>query len=444
MNKEELSRNWLAHVRAYPRYQSKPDPGLFDHTAVSEHPLRRIGRRSGWLRRKSGLFLPAPMPDSNARFKIWEKPGETHTPALPHSLLGQQPHDTFFDYHPSFSSRSSFILRIHGGSFHGHDHTLFDRDFLPIDSEPPYWALNCGLPGTLFRRRLPRPVFLKGSVLVLSAPAGGGNIWHFLFDSLPKIKLIADAGVSLNDFDHILIDTFKMPYVAEALDRLGIDRKKVIESETQPLITAEELTYVTLGCLLPPDPWVLNWLRSIFLQDASTIGRRHARASMGDDALETGESQSYDRAYSTTATRKIFISRAGATRRRLHGEETIVKRLQADGFEAVALEKLSFKEQVKLMSEARAVVASHGAGLTNLTWCRPGTKVVELFAAEYVNVCYWNISRMLGLEYACALGEPAMGHDLPPRAVLDMQRLQADQVFQDPKQLAAEIALLTR
>lgn len=410
-----IRERWLAHVRTYPRYQSKPDPGPFDHSAVSRHPLRRVGECFPVLRRLSGLFLSAPSPKSANPYKVWEIPRENHTTTLPHSLLGQEPHDTFFDYHPSFSSRSSFILRVPGGSFHGHDHSLFDRDFLPIDWEPPYWVLNCGLPGTLFRRRLPRPEFLKGSALVLSAPAGSDNIWHFLFDSLPKIKLIEDAGMSLDDFEHILIDSFKMPYVAEALNKLGIDRKKVIESEERPFISTDEITYVTLGCLLPPDPWVLHWLRSIFLPDTPP----------------------------SAATRKIFISRAGATRRRLHSEETIVKRLKANGFEAVALEDLSFCEQVKLMSEAKAVVASHGAGLTNVTWCPPGTKVVELFSAEYVNVCYWNISRMLALDYAFALGEPTIGKDLPTRAVLDMTRLRADQVFPDPEALADRILEFT-
>ncbi|MGF1532018.1 MAG: DUF563 domain-containing protein [Puniceicoccaceae bacterium] len=414
--RSSLEQNWLEHVRKYPSFQSKPDPGLFDHQVVSRSTLRRFGSFLPFLQRFSGLFISPPNSDSANPYKVWEKTGETHTPALPQSLLDQPIHDTFYDYHPSFSSRSSFVLQISGGSFHGHDHTLFDQHFRPIDWEPPYWALNCGLPGTLFRKRLPRRKKLEGSALVLSAPAGGGNIWHFLFDSLPKIKLVQDAGMSLHDFDHVLIDSFKMPYVVEALEVLGIDRKRVLETETHPLITADQLTYVTLGCLLPPDPWVLYWLRSVFLKDFAPA---------------------------KPPKRKIFISRAGATRRRLHGEETIVQQLQRDGFEAIALENLSLLEQVALMSEAKAIVASHGAGLTNLVWCPPDTKVVELFAAEYVNVCYWNISQMLRLDYAFALGEPTLGQTLPPRAVLDMNRLRADQVFTDQNILVERILRFT-
>jgi capsular polysaccharide biosynthesis protein len=406
--------DWLAHVRAYPRFESKPEPGQFDYSKFAQHFLRKLGQEKEFLRRRSGLFLPAPCVNSASPYKIWEIPGNIQKPTLPHSLLGQELHDTFFDYYPSFSSRCSFILHIPQGSFHGHDHTLFDPTFKPIDWGYPYWSLNCGLPGTLFRKHLPKAKKLCGSALVLSAPAGGDNIWHFLFDSLPKIKLIEDAGMSIDDFDHILIDSFTMPYVGEALDILGINHNKVLETVNHPLITSDQLTYISLGCLLPPDPWVLHWLRSVFLPGGATFG-----------------------------TRKIFISRAKATRRRLHDEEIIKDCLLAGGFEAICLENLTLTEQIKLMSEASAVVASHGAGLTNLVWCQPGTKIVELFAAEYVNVCYWNISCMLNLKYSFALGISTMAERMPPRAVLDMNRLQADQVFADTNTLSHAILRFT-
>jgi len=400
---DSLRKQWLSHVRSYPRFQSKPEPGPFDHTEISQHWLRKLGQKQAFLRRQFGICLPTPFPHAINQYKIWSRPGETFLPSLPICLLELDLHETFFDYYPSFYSRSSFILNIPHGSFHGHDHTLFDDQFCLLDWEPPYWALDRGLPGTMFRSRLPRAKNLKGRVLVLSAPAAGGNIWHFLFDSLPKIKLIQEAGISLSEFDHILIDSFKLPYVEESINSLGINRQRVLESEDHPLVTADDLTYVTLGCLLPPDRWVLEWLRSTFLTNGTV----------------------------KKGTRKIFISRSAASRRRLHREDFIAKRLQDEGFELIALENLSFRQQIKIMSEARAVVSTHGAGLTNLIWYPPGTKIVELFAAEYVNVCYWNISRMLGLDYAYAIGSPTSDGVLSPRAVLDNKRLQADLVFPD-------------
>ena len=410
MPSEQLNARWLEHVRAYPRFQSKPDPGPFDNSVVTESLSRKLGRHSGYLRRRSGIFLPSPVADSATRFKLWEMPGETHETRLPNALLGQDLHDTFLDYHPSFSSRRSFVMRIPHGSFHGQDHTLFDADFLPIDWEPPYWALNCGLPGTMFRRRLGHPKRLRGRALVLSAPAAGGNIWHFLFDSLPKLKLLSDSGGDPAEFDHILIDSLRMPYVAEAIEHLGMDRTKIVETEVHPFVTADELTHITIGGLLPPDPWVLRWLRERFLPAGLPEPSRH-----------------------------ILICREHATRRKLVGEPEIKRTLVRAGFEAVYLERHSLREQIGFFASAKTVVSTHGAGLTNLVWSHPGAKVIELFAAEYINVCYWNIAQMLGLEYTHAVGVPSTPGDWDQRAVLDISRLQTDIVLPDIDELIGAI-----
>ncbi len=67
---------------------------------------------------------------------------------------------------------------------------------------------------------------------------------------------------------------------------------------------------------------------------------------------------------------------------------------------------MSVKEQVKLFAEAELVVAAHGAALTNLVFCSPGTRIVELFPPDYVNVCFWALSTQVdGLEYRYLVGE---------------------------------------
>ena len=39
---------------------------------------------------------------------------------------------------------------------------------------------------------------------------------------------------------------------------------------------------------------------------------------------------------------------------------------------------MTIKEQVRIFAEATHVLATHGAGLVNTLWCKPGTKVIEL------------------------------------------------------------------
>jgi capsular polysaccharide biosynthesis protein len=322
-------------------------------------------------------------------------------------------HPVFADFLPAFSSRRSFVLQVPQGAYSGHDHVLFDRDFEIIDWEAPWWAQPLGCPGSMFRARLAKPRKLPGRTLVLAAPgAVNGNIWHYLFDSIPKIKIAQDAGFPLASFDWIVVNSLVGKIESNVLERLGIPRSKVIESTVAPLIRADELTFVTLGCLLPPDPWVLDWLRAAFRPPSPQPVQKR---------------------------RKLFISRAQASRRRFLNESPFRNTLESNGFETIQLEKLTFDEQIAVMQEAETVVAPHGAGLTNLVWCNSQTKVVELFANEYVNGCYWAIAEMLGLQYFYDIGQPTLPEKYPARPILDLQRTAAPLSFADPEALAKRI-----
>lgn len=53
-----------------------------------------------------------------------------------------------------------------------------------------------------------------------------------------------------------------------------------------------------------------------------------------------------------------------------------------------------------LFANAKIVIAPHGAGLTNLIFCKPGTKVLEIFQShEDDTYCY--LAQVLGLDYHC-------------------------------------------
>ena len=65
--------------------------------------------------------------------------------------------------------------------------------------------------------------------------------------------------------------------------------------------------------------------------------------------------------------------------------------MQEKGFELVATELLSFKEQVRLFSEADIIVGPSGAAFANIIFCQPGTKVIPLSLGEghFADLSLW-------------------------------------------------------
>jgi len=96
--------------------------------------------------------------------------------------------------------------------------------------------------------------------------------------------------------------------------------------------------------------------------------------------------------------RKIFVSRDDARSRRLINSEKLLMALQ--GWETIVLDKMPIKEQVKCFAEASHVISTHGAGLVNLLWCEPGTKVVEIQDIKMIDKkVYPVLSHHLALDH---------------------------------------------
>jgi capsular polysaccharide biosynthesis protein len=108
---------------------------------------------------------------------------------------------------------------------------------------------------------------------------------------------------------------------------------------------------------------------------------------------------------------RILVSRGDSAKakRRLVNERELEERLGELGFRSYVLGELPVAEQITLFAGAEAVVAPHGAGLTNLVYARRAA-VVELFGRRLKPV-YYRLARLLGHPYRYMLCEPAGGRD---------------------------------
>lgn len=123
--------------------------------------------------------------------------------------------------------------------------------------------------------------------------------------------------------------------------------------------------------------------------------------------------------------RRLYVTRARSPKRRLENEPEVIALLEEAGFEIADLDAMTLDEQMRRFAEATHVVAPHGAGLTNVAFCRPGTWVCELQMDCYMNWLFRRLANLRGVRYGCVLGEiqgpwePVWPHDRSWRIPLD-------------------------
>lgn len=97
--------------------------------------------------------------------------------------------------------------------------------------------------------------------------------------------------------------------------------------------------------------------------------------------------------------RKIYVSRTDLPSRRMRNEDAVMAEARKRGFEIVVPGELSLTEQIRVFRNANIVIGTHGAGLTNIVFCEPGTIVYEIRGSHYPNDCFCNLARICRLKY---------------------------------------------
>jgi capsular polysaccharide biosynthesis protein len=96
--------------------------------------------------------------------------------------------------------------------------------------------------------------------------------------------------------------------------------------------------------------------------------------------------------------KRLLVARKGLTRK-FHNLEQLEAALSSYGFKTVYLEGMSSVDQILLFQSAEFIVGAHGAGLSNLLFCDPGTKVIELMPSAEFRSYFWCIAQKLELVY---------------------------------------------
>lgn len=222
------------------------------------------------------------------------------------------------------------------------------------------------------------PTKLKGTVFsLLTGGAGLNNISHWFVDVLPRLHLLKESGL-YDKVDWFLVPSLRYDYQRETLELLGIPKEKIIAGDQHPHITADHIIASTAprGNYTLVPTWLCEYIQSSFMPFAEEAG---------DEPLE-------DSPY-------LYISRSDSSIRKVLNEEELVERLKPYGFKTVVSSKLSIKQKIKLFANAKVVMGACGAGLINFMFCKPGTKVIEIFNEGFILEPFYDIAEKVDLDH---------------------------------------------
>ncbi len=220
----------------------------------------------------------------------------------------------------------------------------------------------------------------NGTVLSLVQGASGNNYFHFLFDIIPRLNLCEEI-YSLDKIDFFYVPgTFE--WQKKILKTFGIREDKLINSKIFRHIVANKIIAVDHPWyhkgifqdeLKNIPSWIVFWLRDKFLSMALKFEN----------------------------SKKIFIDRSDSKYKhcQLQSNNEIINFLKKKGFKSYRLSELDFFEQIYLFKNAEFIIGPHGAFVTNLIFCEPNTKVIEIIPESHQNMTTSRLSHILKLNH---------------------------------------------
>jgi capsular polysaccharide biosynthesis protein len=220
----------------------------------------------------------------------------------------------------------------------------------------------------------------RGTILNLVQGASSQNYFHWLIDILPKI-FICSKNYKISQINYFYLSQLTKSQI-ESLKLIGIKKSKIINSKKYRHIEGERIIAVDhpwykkgvvhdYSHTIPK--WIILWLKNKFIK--------------------------YKKKFK--CSKKIYIDRSESKFKhcQIINDKEVDSFLKTNGFKKYKVGKLSFAKQIFLFWNAKFIIGAHGAALTNLVFCRTGTKVIEVRPENHPGKNYQRISKVNKLKY---------------------------------------------
>ena len=219
-----------------------------------------------------------------------------------------------------------------------------DVELQSVDARSPLLLANEASGVLRLPRRRPR---MQAPAILLG---GTGSYHRDLIDHIGLLAIVERFELAADRM--LVINEHPAPFQLELLELLGYDASRLM-----PLPDRQATAFDSILAVMPLahggrwiDPMLPAWYRS-------RLVRTDLQGRSG---------------------RKLYLSQGNATQGRLANEPEVRDRLVALGYDVVAPESMSVKDQVHLFSAASEIVAPNTEALTNMLFAPPGARVTVM------------------------------------------------------------------
>lgn len=234
----------------------------------------------------------------------------------------------------------------------------------------------------------PEATVLKGNwTSLLSRWGADAGYYHWFMDALPRLSMLPDLPADTQ----VIVPPRLASFQWETLRWLGLEKR--VRQTPEKHLLVEHYYFCSMTSMTNfYNPFAVDFLRRSFLNQADL---------------------SYD------PPRRFYLRRVGKVRPILN-EKEVLDLFERKGWAIVDTEALTQARQIRLFSQAEMICAPHGAGLTNLLWCQPGCKVLELCPTTYLNGIFEDIAECVKADHRTLIVEA----DNAYRTTVDVKQIE--------------------
>jgi hypothetical protein len=253
----------------------------------------------------------------------------------------------------------TFVLKIQNGKTYSHYGWIFIDNKLPKEFiwKKMDWNLSSAEnPNNYDFKKIPGRVAVLGQLAFF-------NYYHWIHEILCRLAMLDILNI---EYDYLYVPATSK-FMLETLKLWGVEEHKIIQPYNEMYaIQADELIVPSL---------VTNvTYESNSCTCFSSYSNHFLLSYVKNKLLTKAKEYPVEKKFN----KRFFTSRKDTTLRKILNETELIELFKNYNIDSYNLSELSVIEQIQLFHNAEVVIGPHGANLTNIIFCKPGTVVIEL------------------------------------------------------------------